>query len=116
MRELRYSPNAVEKLREIKKSVAIRFGAQTAEAVIKKMTKSLRELQQFPEKGSSVENMLGIPCDYRMLYVQHNYAFYRVEADTVWITDIYNEREDFMWQLFGIKTTSQETEDHWDES
>ena len=50
-----------------------------------------------------------------MLYVQHNYAFYRIEEDAVRITDIFHEREDFMWKLFGVKTTTQETEDYWGE-
>ena len=79
------------------------------------MTKAFRDLQQFESKGSSVENLIGIPCDYRMLYVQHNYAFYWIEGDVVRVTDIYNEREDFMWKLFGIQTTTQESEGYWGE-
>ena len=50
-----------------------------------------------------------------ILYVQHNYAFYRIEGDVVWIIDIFNERKDFMWKLFGIQTTTQESEDYWGE-
>ena len=50
-----------------------------------------------------------------MMYVQHNYAFYRIEGDVVRITDIFNEREDFMWKLFGIKTITQESEEYWGE-
>ena len=34
--------------------------------------------------------------------VEHNYAFYRIENDTVYVTDIYNEREDFMWEMFRV--------------
>ena len=79
------------------------------------MMKCIRDLQQFENKGVSVERVLGIPCDYRMLYVQHNYVFYKVEADVVKITDIYNEKEDFLWKLFGIKTTMEETEKYWEE-
>lgn len=79
------------------------------------MTKSFRELQQFENKGVSVESVLGIPCDYRMLYTRHNYAFYQIKDEVIKITDIYNEKEDFMWKLFGIKTTTDETEDYWEE-
>ena len=50
-----------------------------------------------------------------MLYVQHNYVFYHIEDTVVRIIDIYNEREDFMWKLFSIRTTTQETDDYWDE-
>lgn len=115
MKKLVYSPNAIEKLQEIKRDITIKYGTEKANVVIKRMTKSFRDLQLFEFKGPSVESTLGIPSDYRYLYVQHNYAFYRVEDDTVRITDIFNEKEDFMWKLFGIRTTTQETEDYWDE-
>ena len=50
-----------------------------------------------------------------MLYVQHNYVFYPIKADAIKITGIYNEKWDFMWKLFGIKTTTGETEDYREE-
>ena len=31
------------------------------------------------------------------------------------IINLYHEKEDFMWQLFGIDTTPQDTIDYWDE-
>lgn len=115
MKKLKYSPDAVEKLHEIKQDVTIKYGTEIANVVIKKMTRAFRDLQYFENKGPLVESVMGISCDYRVLYVQHNYAFYRVENDTVWITDIYNEKEDFMWKLFGIKTITREAEDYWNE-
>ena len=42
-------------------------------------------------------------------------CFYKIEKMSILIIDIYNEREDFMWQLFGIKTTSDEIQDYWNE-
>lgn len=115
MKKLVYSPDAIEKLQEIKRDVTIRYGVEKANAVIKRMMTSFRDLQLFEYKGPSVESMLGIPGDYRYLYVQHNYIFYCVDDATVYITDIFKEKEDFMWQLFGIRTTTQETENYWDE-
>lgn len=115
MKKLQYSPDALEKLHEIKQDITVRYGAEKAKSVIREMTRAFRDLQRFETKGPSVENLIGIPCDYRMLYIQHNYAFYRIEGDVVRITHIFNEREDFMWKLFGIKTTAQETENYWGE-
>ena len=115
MKKLIYSPDAVEKLQEIKRDIALKYGTEKANAIIKKMPTSFRDLQQFLFKGPSVESALGIASAYRYLYVQHHYAFYRVEGDTVRIIDIFHEKEDFMWKLFGIKTTTQETEDDWNE-
>ena len=115
MKKLKYSPDAIEKLHEIRQDITVRYGSETAKKILKKMTRSFRDLQEFENKGLSVENVIGIPCDYRLLYVQHNYVFYCIEDDTVHIIDIYNEKEDFMWKLFEVKTTTRETEDYWNE-
>ena len=115
MKKLEYSPDAIEKLHEIRQDVTIRYGVETAKKVLNNIVQSIRDLQRFENKGPSVESMIGIPCDYRMLYVGHNYVFYRVEKDSIRITDIYNEKEDFMWKLFGIKTIMQESEQYWEE-
>lgn len=112
MKRLEYSPNACEKLKQIKRYVIQNFGNETANKVIKEITKSIRDLQWFEEKGISVETALGIPCNYRMLYVRHNYVFYLIDVYTIKIIDIYNEREDFMRKLFGIETTTESTENH----
>ena len=115
MKKLKYSQDAREKLKQIKQYVTQRFGDDTADRVIQEMTQSIRNLQQFENKGVSVENVLGIPCDYRMIYIRHNYVFYQIESDVIKIIDIYNEKEDFMWRLFGIRSTTEETENYWKE-
>lgn len=53
--------------------------------------------------------------DYRYLFVSKNYVFYSIESDCIRIINIYNEKEDFMWLLFGVDTTPQETKDYWGE-
>ena len=62
------------------------------------MTKPFRDFQQYENKGVSVENALGIPGDCRGLYVQPNFVLNQIEADTVKITDIYDEKVEFMWK------------------
>ena len=75
----------------------------------------IRGLQNNPEKGPSVEALLGISISYRFLYVEHNYAFYRIENDTVYVTDIYNEHEDFLWEMFRVNLRTQDSIDFWGE-
>ena len=50
--------------------------------------------------------MYGIKCDYRYIYAGHNYLFYRIENDKIIIAEMFDEREDFMYKLFGITTTT----------
>ena len=49
------------------------------------------------------------------LHVEHNYIFYKINDNVIEIVDIYNEREDFMWKLFGIKLRTEESKDYWGE-
>lgn len=41
--------------------------------------------------------------------------FYRIEADKIIIAEMFDDREDFMYKLFGISIISQESIDYWDE-
>ena len=94
--KLKYSPDASDKLHELKKQIVASHGTRVATKILSKILSEIRGLQDNPEKEPSVEALLGIPTPYRFLYVEHNYAFYRLEEDTVFVTDMYNEREDFM--------------------
>ena len=47
------------------------------------------------------------------LFVPRNYVFYRIEDKIIRIINLYHEKDDFMWQLFGIDTTPQDTINYW---
>ncbi|MCD8301126.1 MAG: type II toxin-antitoxin system RelE/ParE family toxin [Clostridiales bacterium] len=115
MKKLKYSPAARAKLHAIRHDINVKFGRTTAQKVILRMTASIRRLQTFENSGESVRNIIDIPCDYRVMFTEHNYIFYRLTGDTVYIVDIYNEREDFMWKLFGIDNSDPDSEDYWRE-
>ena len=115
MKRLEYTPEALRKLKGIKEEVTINYGDEVANKVVKKIVNSLQDLQVYDNKGPSVEKVIGIKCDYRMLYVQHNYVFYKTTKDRVVIVDVYNEKEDFMWKLFGVQTRLQDTDDYWND-
>lgn len=113
--KLKYSPDASDKLRDLKKEIAAMHGKQAAIKIVGQIMSEIRGLQDNPEKGPSVEALLGVPTPYRFLHVKHNYAFYRIEDSTIFVTDIYNEREDFLWKMFRISLRTQESMDFWKE-
>lgn len=82
-----------------------------AAKIIAKITRSIKGLLDNPRKGAAVEALLGIPTPYRFLHIGHNYAFYRIDNNIIYVTDIYSEREDFMGKLFGINLRTQESID-----
>ena len=113
--KLKYSPDASDKLKEIKKQITASYGKESATKIVSKIMGEIKDLTTYPEKGASVESVLGIPTPYRFLHVEKNYAFYRIEDNTIFVTDIYNEREDFLWRMFGISLRTQESIDFWGE-
>ena len=115
MRKIKYTPDAADKLRGLKMIISQEYGADNARRIIKNITASIKELRDYAEKGPSVSTMFDVVSDYRYLYVSKNYIFYRIEDNYIKIINLYHEKEDFLWQLFGIDTTPQETIDYWNE-
>lgn len=72
-----------------------------------------RKAEEFPDQGMSVRAMFGVDSDYKFIYVSHNYIFYYQDEKAIHIVNIYDEREDFMYKLFGIPTTTDESEQYW---
>ena len=107
--KVKYSPDAVEKLREIK----MIFGDKN----YKNIRTTIKGLSDMPEKGTLVEKYIDIPNPYRFLHISQHYIFYRIDekASIVKITDIFNEREDFLHTMFGISLRTQESRDYWKE-
>lgn len=115
MKELKYSPDYTEKVREIKKYIEFQFGSDVSKKVIKEIGTRVRSLLKYEQMGIFVRDMYGVDSDCLCMLVAKNYVFYRIESDYIYVINIYNEREDFMMDLFGIKSTSRETEDYWGE-
>ena len=115
MKKLEYSQIARRKLKELRIHLTNEYGPAVSGKIIKQITTAARGLESFEKKGISIASMYGIDCDYRYLYIAHNYLFYRIEENTVIVTEIFDEREDFMYKLFGITTTSQDSLDYWGE-
>ena len=115
MKKIKYTPDAAEKLRAINSAVTAQYGSKKAKEVVRKITGAIRGLTDNEQKGPSVEKMLDVSSDYRYIFVSKNYVFYRIEDECIKIINIYNEKEDFMWLLFGIDTIQKDTIDYWNE-
>ena len=106
---IQYSPEAVDRLKDIKRILGIN--------TYKNIRESISGLSTAPQKGALVEKYIEIPNPYRFLHVSQHYIFYRIDenASVVKITDIFNEREDFLRTMFGISLRTQESIDYWKE-
>lgn len=115
MKKVEYSQIVRRKLKALRVRLTSEFGSEVSRKSLKQITDAARGLENFAEKGVLVSAMYDIDCDYRYLYIGHNYLFYRIEKDKIIIAEMFDEREDFMYKLFGISTTPQESLDYWDE-
>ena len=98
MKKVVYSPDAIEKIQKIERQVRAEYGDNTARKVKKAMY-----------------DLFGVTPDYRRLFVAHNYVFYLIEGETIQIVNLYHEKEDFMYKLFGVISTDEEAEAYWDD-
>lgn len=116
MKKVEYSQIVRRKLKVLRGRLTSEFGSEVSRKSLKQITDAARSLEKFAERGVAVSAMYyDIECDYRYLYVGHNYLFYRIEADKIIIAEMFDDREDFMYKLFGISTILQESIDYWDE-
>ena len=42
-------------------------------------------------------------------------TIFSIEEDKIIVVEMFDERENFMYKLFGISTTSQKSVDYWDD-
>ena len=115
MKKIKYTPDAADKLRILKKTISQEYGSDSAKKIVKIITDAIRELCEYEEKGLKVSKIFDVVSDYRYIFVSKNYVFYRIEDKNIRIINFYHEKEDFMWQLFEVDTTPQETIDYWNE-
>ena len=110
---INYSPDSKEKLIELKQYLFTAFGESTEKKVLRQIINEINLLKDNPELGPSVEELCQLPTPYRILRINQNYIFYRIDSDTIYIVDIYNEKENFMQSLFGISLRTDESRNFW---
>lgn len=114
-RKIAYSKPASAKLKAIKREIKEKYGKEKADEFSAHVSRMIAELKKFPEMGVSLRGKYDLDCNYNMLLIEHNYFIYHILEDKIMILEIFNEREDFMYWMFGIVTTSQDTIDYWGE-
>lgn len=49
------------------------------------------------------------------MHIEYTYIFYRFENNTIYITALYSERENFIQKMFGISLRISESLEFWGE-
>ena len=113
--KLEYSQIVRRKLKSLKLYLSEQYGEDLAKAAVKKITDRARDLQENPDIGVDLSAKYEIDTDFRELFVNHNHLFYYKDKDTIIVAEMFGEKEDFMYKLFGISGRTQESIDYWGE-
>jgi plasmid stabilization system protein ParE len=111
MMQIVFSPEALKDIEEIKSYLLGQFGEETSSKNIKKIIKEIRTLSSFQLKGTGIWERYGIDSEYRYIYSNKNYVFYRIEDDVKRIIRVLDARRDFLNILFGIKPPTEDIDE-----
>lgn len=101
MIEIRFSPDALEDLQEIKSYITDDLQNETAaENTVRTIMDRIRQLIDFPDMGTPLSSIALTQSDYRYLICGSYTAFYRHEKDIVYIVRVLYGRRDYMRVLF----------------
>ena len=113
--KLEYSQIVRRKLKVLKDFLTGQYGADFAQKALSQITSAARKLEDNPDLGIDLSAQYGIETDFRCLFVSHNYLFYYKTGENVIVAEMFNEKEDFMYKLFGVSGRTQESIDYWGE-
>lgn len=99
---IRYTPEALRDLLELKEYIGINLqNPKAAARITRDILDSCAQLKQFPEMGSSLDARTGTETGLRCLRCGKRIAFYRIDGETVSVARILDGRQDYLRILFG---------------
>ena len=108
MAEIKFSPDALEDLRQTKAYITEELcSEQAAVNTIARITGRIRTLSEFPEAGAPLSSVVGFDTDYRFLVCGNHTAFYRYDRGTVYIVRVLYGRRDYMRILFDTPSDAE---------
>ena len=100
--KLRYTPEAIADIREIKTYIHDSLhNPNAAKRISKMILDHCAQLKVFPKMGVDLGSVLGVETDIRMLVRENYVAIYRCDHDMVSVSRVFNAKQDFLRLLFG---------------
>ena len=115
MMNIAITPEAFNDLEGIKEYLDDKFGTEKEVKILSAIINDIERLKEYPETDIKLFERFGIETDYKCIYTNQNYVFYRLESSTIRIIRILNVKRDFLYVLLGIRMSSDESDDYWDE-
>ena len=115
MMDISFTPEAINDLEGIKEYITEVFGQDKEKEILKAIMDDIKRLKKYPDTDIKLFERFDIETDYKCIYSHKNYVFYRPEGNMIRVIRVLNEKRDFLYILFGIKMSSDESDEYWDE-
>ena len=117
MRTVIYSDVVKSKLKSLKDRLIVIQGVKKGTKTISSMVSILDNLGEFADTGISIREKFDVDCpsNWYLLYCNRNYFIYSKSDKQINILEMYDNRQDFMNELFGIEMRSFESISFWGE-
>lgn len=111
MFKIQYSPQALDDLQRLQVYITTNWGDSVSKKILTKITSDIRRLERYPMSGVNLGKNIDITTDYHYLFSEKNYVFYRIEIDKILIIRVISEKQDYLYQLFGKCSDTNEVGD-----
>lgn len=115
MRKVIYSDIVKSKLKSLKDRLIVIQGMKKGTKTIKSIVSMLDSLGEFAEKGVPIKEKFDVDCptNWYLIYSNRNYFVYSITEKQINVLEMYDNRQDFMNELFGIEMRSFESIRFW---
>ena len=102
-------------LAKLKRDLLLSQGEEKASGTIKYILNALDNLGMFSSVGKNIRDTYNIDCpsNWFLLYVDKNYFVYSKTEKLITILKMYSNKQDFIYDLFGIEMRSEESKKYW---
>lgn len=117
MRNVIIETNVQYQLLELKNHLIESQGDKKGMKTFKEIISAIDNLGIFDSIGSNLKEKYKIDCpdNWYLLYVRMNYFIFSKSDDEIVVLKMYNNKQDFLFHLFGVEMRSQESMLYWGE-
>ena len=117
MRDVIIETEVQSRLLELKDLLIHEQGTKKGSKTFSAIISEIDNLGIFEAVGSNIRERFNIDCpdNWYLLYSHTNYFIFSKTDNLITVLKMYNNRQDFIYDLFGIEMRSKESIDYWDE-
>ncbi len=92
-------------------------GEKKGKNTIKEILDAIENLGIYEKIGDNIRERFHVECpdNWYLLYVNKNYFVFSKTEQTINVLKMYDYRQDFIHDLFGVEMRSKESKEYWGE-